>query len=242
MGLCTSKNDGTLEKPGMSSGLIVHGDYFSPETRTLMIMLHQSQVKCELHVVDQFKGEHKSDKYLAINPTGSHPTITEGRFLVLGGYLVFLTHLANHHKKIKDKLYPVDQKQQIDKLLLWFESIMRVCTRKLVRMIIGPQAFGEKQPSAEQMKQQSEEFYENILPVLEKQIGNHEYLCGEDADHTVADIQFYNEIVTVLTLQRKDLDDKYPNLKKWINRMQTMTEIQEADKKFKEILVKYNFI
>ena len=110
MGLCTSKENQTLDKPGASGILTVHGDYFSPETRTIMVMLHQGNVKCELHVVDQFKGEHKSDKYLAINPMGGHPTITEGRFLVLGGYLVFLTHLANHHKSIREKLYPNDLK------------------------------------------------------------------------------------------------------------------------------------
>ena len=188
MGLCTSKENSTLDKPGASSMLTVWGDYFSPETRTIMVILHQGQVKCDLQIVDQFKGEHKSEKYLAINPTGSHPTITEGRFLVLGGYLVFLTYLANHHKSIRDKLYPNDLKQQIDKYMLWFQSIMRVCSGKLVRMIIGPQAFGEKAPNAEQLKQQSDEFYENILPILDRQIGNNEYLCGEDADATIADI------------------------------------------------------
>ena len=73
-------------------------------------------------------------------------------------------------------------------------------------MIIGPQAFGEKQPSPDQLRQQSEEFYENILPVIDKQIGNNDYLCGEDADVTVADIQFYNEIITVLTLQKREIN------------------------------------
>ena len=47
---------------------------------------------------------------------------------------------------------------------------MRVCTGKLTRMIIGPQAFGEKSPSQEDLKAQNDEFYENILPILEKKL------------------------------------------------------------------------
>jgi glutathione S-transferase len=71
-----------------------------------MIMLKIGDIKHEFSEVDQFKGDHRKDQYLAINPTGSIPTITEGRFLILGGYLVFLTYLSNHHKSIRDKLYP----------------------------------------------------------------------------------------------------------------------------------------
>jgi hypothetical protein len=60
--------------------------------------------------------------------------------------------LSNHHKSIREKLYPADQKAQIDKLMLWFQSIMRVCTAKLTRMTIGPQAFGEKAHSQEEVR------------------------------------------------------------------------------------------
>jgi hypothetical protein len=55
-----------------------------------------------------------------VNPTGSLPTLTEGRFLILGGYTVFLNYLMNHHKAIREKFYPNEAKQQIDKILLWF--------------------------------------------------------------------------------------------------------------------------
>src|SRR5437868_2018667 len=103
MGVCGSKDNSSLDRPGQGV-LTVWGDYFSPETRTILTMLTLGQVKHEFQAVDQFKGEHRKDQYLAINPTGSLPTITEGRFLILGGYLVFLTYLANHHKAIREKL------------------------------------------------------------------------------------------------------------------------------------------
>jgi glutathione S-transferase len=77
-------------------------------------------VKHEFHNVDQFKGDHKKEPYLSLNPTGSIPTLTEGRFLVLGGYLVFLNYLGNYHKTIKEKLYPSSSRNEIDKSMLWY--------------------------------------------------------------------------------------------------------------------------
>lgn len=55
--------------------LTIHGDFFSPETRTITSALKISGVKFELVNVDQFKGEHKKEPYLDMNPTGSLPTI-----------------------------------------------------------------------------------------------------------------------------------------------------------------------
>ena len=87
------------------------------------------------------------------------------------------------------------------------------------------------------------EFYDNILPLLDQRLGRNEFLCGEYADVTIADIQIYNEIVTILTLQKRELDElKLPNLAKWYKKLAAMPEIVEADKKLKEILTKYNFI
>ena len=105
MGGCGSKDNNTLERPGQGV-LTIWGDYFTPETRTIVAILQMCSIKFEFHSVDQFKGEHKKEEYLAMNPTGSIPTLTEGRFLILGGYLVFLNYLANHHKGIREKLYP----------------------------------------------------------------------------------------------------------------------------------------
>lgn len=80
-------------------------------------------------------------------------------------------------------------------------------------MIIGPQAFGEKAPSREKLQAAENEFYEIILPILDKKIGDYEYICGDEADITIVDIQIYNEIITILTLQKRELNqNKYPSL------------------------------
>lgn len=109
MGLCGGKESNSLERPGQGI-LTVYGDYFTGETRTLMTMIALGQVPHLFVAVDQFKADHRRDDYLKLNPTGSLPTITEGRFLILGGYLVFLNYLCNHHRPIREKLYPAEVK------------------------------------------------------------------------------------------------------------------------------------
>lgn len=53
-------------------------------------------------------------------------------------------------------------------------------------MVVGPQAFGEKPYSADDIKVVLEEFFNQILLMLDKKLQKFEYLCGEE--YTVADI------------------------------------------------------
>lgn len=73
-------------------------------------MIKMGALNNEFHAIDQFKGDHKKEDYQKLNPTGSIPTVTEGRFLILGGYRVFISYLVNHHRLIRDKLYPREEK------------------------------------------------------------------------------------------------------------------------------------
>jgi glutathione S-transferase len=68
-----------------------------------------------------------------------------------------------------------------------------------------------------------------------------EFLCGED--YSIGDIQFYNEILTVLTLLKRDISTRdFPNLSNWYYKISKVPEVVEVEKKFKEIVVKYSFI
>ena len=53
----------TLERPG-GGKLLIWGDHFSAETRTILVMLKMSGVTHELQLVDQFAGAHKEESYL----------------------------------------------------------------------------------------------------------------------------------------------------------------------------------
>lgn len=76
--------------------------------------------------------------------------------------------------------------------------------------------FGDKTVNEEDQKRDREEFFRKILPRLDKQLQGKEFMCGEDI--TVVDLQYYNEISTVVNLTKVELgEDDYPNLAKWYN-------------------------
>ena len=108
-------------------------------------------------------------------------------------------------------------------------------------MIVQPQAFGDKAPTPQELSREQEEFFKKLLTSLDKQLENKRFFCGDDV--TIADIQYYCEIATISQLTKKELNvQDYPHLAEWFNnRLATIPEITQMDRKLKEIITKYNF-
>lgn len=59
----------------------------------------------------------------------------------------------------------------------------------------------------------------------------------------MADILFYNELVTVLVLKNKELSQEdFPNLNTWFKKIGSIPEVMDSEKKLREIVNKYNFV
>jgi len=127
--------------------LIIWGDYFQSETRIILGCLELCGVKYKFNEINTFLGEHKSDSYLDINPTGQVPTIQDGQNLVIGGYSTFLNYLANSQPKVAKQLYPSNTASEIDSHILWYQCILKPASQRFIRHIVGPKAFGEGQYS-----------------------------------------------------------------------------------------------
>lgn len=61
---CSGGKQETLERPG-GGRLVLWGDNFNSDTRTLMSVLDIAGVPYELHEVDTFKDDHKKPDYLS---------------------------------------------------------------------------------------------------------------------------------------------------------------------------------
>lgn len=79
------------------------------------------------------------------------------------------------------------------------------------------------------------------MPSLDKQLENKRFFCGEDI--TIADIQYYCEISTIVALTKKEISaNEYPNLAVWYNeKISKYPDMMNLDKKLKEIVDKFNF-
>jgi glutathione S-transferase len=69
---------------------------------------------------------------------------------------------------------------------------MKPNTSRIIRMIVQPQAFGDKQPQPDDIRKEEDEFFKKLLPSLEKQLHDKKFFCC--GSFTIADIQYYCEI------------------------------------------------
>lgn len=144
--------------------------------------------------------------------------------MVLGGSGLYITYLVNAHKSIKDALYPEAQKAEIDRHLSWFQGVLKVCSNRIIKMTVGSKILGEKAPSPEEMKAVTEEFFRRILNRFDQMLAGKDYVCGSNM--TVADLQYYSEILTVSRILKKDISEsEFPNVSSWNERMAKISEI-----------------
>lgn len=159
-------------------------------------------------VVDLMSGEQKTDEFLAINPYGKVPALTDGDFkLAEGGAM--LRYLA---RRENSPLYGGDAqaKAKIDQ---WMDFIVQHVRVNIGRVhfnrVLAPFFGREGDPKIVEM---GLEFLEQNLPHVEAQLAETNYLCG--ADMSLADI------VLLATLEPTDMAkidlSPYPALQAWL--------------------------
>ena len=92
----------------------------------------------------------------------------------------------------------------VDGVIRWFDTVMKVCSTKLIKMIIGPKALNQKPFPQEEVQQCTDEFFTMIVPVLNKRLDNRLYMSCNQL--TYADIIIYNELKTIMVLYNKNID------------------------------------
>jgi glutathione S-transferase len=117
---------------------------------------------------------------------------------------------------------------------------MKPTSTRLIKMLVNPKAHGDKPPAPSDYNREQDEFFKKLLPSLNNQLEGKNYFCGQDI--TIADIQYYCEISTILNLTKRELSEsEFPQLSRWFNeRCSQFPEITETDDKLKEIIAKYN--
>ena len=226
-----------MDRP--NQGLVIYGDHFNTETRVILTVLDVSGVKYKFELIDEMSKQHLNPKYLEVNPTGQIPTITEGKYMVLGGSGLYIQYLVNAHKTIKETLYPENNKAEIDRHLSWFQGVLRVCSTRIIKMTIGPKIHGEKAPTPEDLKAVTEEFFRRILNRFDQMLASKDFVCG--AKMTVADIQYFFEIQTVVKLLKKEVSEsEFPHVEAWMSKMQKAPEIIAQEQNFDKVCAKYS--
>ena len=73
----------TVDRTG--GGLNIYGDFFNPDTRTILAVVDIAGVSYNFNLVDHLAKENTKEPYTSVNPTGQIPMISQGGFKILGG-------------------------------------------------------------------------------------------------------------------------------------------------------------
>lgn len=208
----------------------LYGNKISPPCNKVEICLNALGIDYEFISLDLFKGENKTDKYLAINPSGKVPTIEDGKLKLFESNAI-IKYLC---RKVKSDFYPNDliQQAEIDKWCdfvsqhLNMQGYLPLAFNKFVAKKIG------LEPNANEIKK-GEEFINRFLPVIESQLNKTKYLAGEKL--TIADFCL---LASIDPSELIEVDLKsYPKLLAWRKNLQSQDFYQKTHKFYGECMM-----
>jgi len=190
--------------------------FTTPNGRKASIMLEEVELPYNVHVIDITKNDQFTPEYVAINPNSKIPAIIDQDTGITvfesGAILIYLAEKT-------EKLLPREQKQRFQ-VLEWLMLQMGS---------VGPM-FGQlnhfKKFAPEKIPYAIARYEKETLRlygVLDKQLANNEFLCG---DYSIADIATY-PWVAIYEFQGLTLDN-HPNLKRWVETMQQRPAVQRG--------------
>ena len=179
-------------------------------------MLEEVEFPYNVHSIDITKGDQFTPEFVGINPNSKIPAIVDQdtgiTIFESGAILIYLAEKAG-------KLLPQDTKARFQ-VLSWLMLQMGS---------IGPM-FGQlnhfKKFAPEKIPYAIERYEKETLrlySVLDKQLAEREYICGE---YSIADIAIY-PWVAIYEWQGLTLDE-HPNLKRWVATMQQRPAVQRG--------------
>jgi glutathione S-transferase len=214
----------------------------STVSRPVLQFIADTNIACDMQVVDLFSGEHMKPAYAGINPNKLVPTLEDGDFRLTESSAI-LKYLAD----VSDSpAYPKDLKQRarVNEVMDWFNSNLY---RDYGYGLIYPQVFpGHKRRSDEAQgatvawaKEKSQDW----LRLLNDHIlgPDRKFLCGNDI--TIADYFGY-AILQVGELIRCDFS-AYPNVARWMATMRdrpSTAKVYEAIRGFAGQLKDQQFV
>ena len=194
-------------------GIKIHADPITINCRKVIAGFKLIGAPYELVHVDFFKGEHKAEPYLSLNPNASVPALTDGDF-ELWESNAMLQYAAD--KFGNEAVYPHDlqTRADINRWLQWEGSHwFPTCYVFMVENCIKPLMGGQPDPAV--LDAQAAQFHK-LAGILDKRLSNRRWVAGSDlgGGPTIADIVLAAPM-HLHGWQKLPLSD-HPSLKRWL--------------------------
>lgn len=187
----------------------IHADPITVNCRKVLAGLDLIGAPYELAHVDYFKGEHKAEPYLSLNPNASVPAMVDGD-LVLWESNAILQYAAD--KVGDERAYPRDARTRADinrwlfwESAQWFPSCYVFLVENCVKPLLG------SQPDPAVLAAQAPNFHK-LAAILDQRLAGQRWIAGNQP--TIADVALAAPL-HLHAWQRLPLSD-HPNLKRWM--------------------------
>lgn len=193
------------EKNTMPNPIKIHSFPLSGHSHRVILFASLAGISHEIIEVDLPKGEHKEEKYLALNPDGVVPTIEDGDVAVSDSNAI-LVYLA---RKYAPSFLPTD-------------PLLEAEVQKLLTMSAGEIAFGVGRArlinvfKAPFDAEACQAMAVDTLEKLEARLAKRTFLVDDQL--SIADISIYTYIS--LAPEGGVSLEGYPNVRNWLSRIE----------------------
>lgn len=190
--------------------LTIHGSPGSPFVRKVLVLLDEKGIDSEINPVLPFP---PPEDHYKISPTGKIPAITDGDYSLpdssaICGYL--------ERKHPEKNIYPTDAEDY--GRALWFEDYadndLVTATAAFFFQKIAVKMMG-REPDEAAIQKIRDKAEPKVLPYLEKEIGDNDYLVG--GEFTIADIAITCQFIQRLYAGEPIDAEKYPNIVRYVD-------------------------
>ena len=190
-------------------GIQIYADPITVNCRKVLAGFQLIGAPYELVHVDYFKGEHKGEAYLRLNPNGSVPAMADGDYTLWesNAMLQYAADLVGN-----DSAYPRDLKVRADinRWLQWEGSHwFPSCYVYLVENCVKPLLGGQADPAV--LSAQAETFHK-LAGILDRRLADRRWVVTDQP--TIADIALAAPM-HLHGWQKLPLGD-HPHLRRWL--------------------------
>ena len=197
-----------------SAGLILYGFRFSQPTRSVQLLLEANSIPYKFEIVDVFKGQNRKAPFIDEFPLGLVPAIkVVPKNFKLAETAAILSYICDSFDGVAASWYPKapEARARVDSWMHWHHAHSRMSTKMILHPVLFP-----KLPGQEEKAVQGAKVMKRVLKILNHQLGESRYLCGEDM--TIADLL----ILCELDQHREEVTglvdfSPYPNIQRWLN-------------------------
>ena len=104
----------------------MYGDYFNPDTRTILNILMYSGITPKLIFIDTLQDSTDRKKYKQQeNPADALPMVVHGKFKIISNIQYILKYLENTFPSVKEQLFDSMKTDKYDKLIKWHQKNLK---------------------------------------------------------------------------------------------------------------------